>query len=147
MRIEVFVNTGYYPTAHAHKRLNGCGGVARGYALDKLYQYAHDLLYARKIQLLFFHPTGGCNPADELSRKFGVHTSAKVVSRKMVNDMGLPPLAHSCQPLSDDAETDHFQAVKQLYLNQGPFRLTMGPVIFPEKNYYEGAHEADVYDM
>eukprot|EP00796_Vickermania_ingenoplastis_P007805 gene7805-biopygen5234 len=71
---KVAVVTDHFPIAHAQKRLNGYGGIGRGYALNRLYEYTYDLLFTRKINVVFFYLTGRLNPADQLSRKFGVNT-------------------------------------------------------------------------
>jgi len=77
---KVAIVTDHFPIARAQKSLNGYGGIGRGYALNKLYEYSYDLLYHRKIQMVFFYLTGRCNLAVELSRNFGVYTSAKAIT-------------------------------------------------------------------
>lgn len=114
---KVAIVTDHFPIAHAQKRLNGYGGIGRGYALNKLYEYSYDLLYKRKIQVVFFYLTGRCNPADELSRNFGVKAAAWEIVRHQVGDMGLPPLSHTRSPLCDEAETRQFQPSKNFKLN------------------------------
>lgn len=114
---KVAIVTDHFPIAHAQKRLNGYGGIGRGYALNKLYEYSYDLLYHRKIQVVFFYLAGRCNPADNLSRNFGECTSSKEILVKRVNDMGLPPLSHTRSPLCDEAETGDFQPAKARILN------------------------------
>jgi len=114
---KVAIVTDHFPIAHAQKRLNGYGGIGRGYALNKPYEYSYDLLYHRKIQVVFFYLTGRCNPADELSRNFGENTSPKEILVHRVNDMGLPPLSHTRSPLCDEAETGAFQPAKTRILN------------------------------
>lgn len=56
----------------AQKHLNGFGGIGRGFTLNKLYEYAYDLWYERNIDVVFFYVAGPENPADALSRNFGV---------------------------------------------------------------------------
>lgn len=106
---------GRYLIALAPKRLNGYGGVGLGYALDKPYGCAYDLINARKIQMVFFYAAGGWGPAHKLSRNFVAHTTAKEVAGKMVNGIGLPPLADARSPLFDEA--GNFEPGKQLHLS------------------------------
>eukprot|EP00796_Vickermania_ingenoplastis_P006393 gene6393-biopygen4064 len=82
---KVAVVTDHFPIAHAQKRLNGYGGIGRGYALNRLYEYTYDLLFTRKINVVFFYLTGRLNPADQLSRNFGVNTKEIVI--KAADDM------------------------------------------------------------
>eukprot|EP00796_Vickermania_ingenoplastis_P001346 gene1346-biopygen1082 len=97
---KVAVVTDHFPIAHAQKRLNGYGGIGRGYALNRLYEYTYDLLFTRKINVVFFYLTGRLNPADQLSRNFGVNTKEIVI--KAADDMGLPPLKGTRSPLCDE---------------------------------------------
>lgn len=114
---KVAIVTDHFPIAHAQKRLNGYGGIGRGYALNKLYEYSYDLLYHRKIQVVFFYLTGRCNPADNLSRNFGENSNTKEIRSQCVNDMGLPPLIQTRSPLCDEAETGEFQPAKAARIN------------------------------
>eukprot|EP00796_Vickermania_ingenoplastis_P006772 gene6773-biopygen4609 len=85
--MKIAVVTDHFPIVHAQKKLTGFGGIVRGYSLNKLYEY--DLLFTRNIQVVVFNLTGKLNPADQISRNFGVHTQAIIV--KDADDMGLPP--------------------------------------------------------
>eukprot|EP00796_Vickermania_ingenoplastis_P000937 gene937-biopygen778 len=97
---QIAVVTDHFPIVHAQKKLTGFGGIGRGYSLNKLYEYTYDLLFKRNIQVVFFYLTGKLNPADQISRNFGVHTHAIVV--KDADDMGLPPLKGTRSSLCDE---------------------------------------------
>jgi len=68
---RVALVTDHFPIAHAQQRLNGFGGIGRGYALNRLFEYAYDLAFHRGIEVDFFYVSGPSNPADHLSRNFG----------------------------------------------------------------------------
>eukprot|EP00796_Vickermania_ingenoplastis_P011476 gene11476-biopygen8329 len=55
----------------AQRRVNGFGGIGRGYTLNKLFEYVYDLWFHRDIQVTFFWLQGKVNPADTVSRIFG----------------------------------------------------------------------------
>lgn len=109
---KVAVVTDHFPIAHAQKRLNGYGGIGRGYALNKLFEYSYDLLFQRKIQIIYFYLTGKLNPADQLSRHFGGTITDFRIIVKDADDMGLPPLCGARSPLCDEFETGIFQHAK-----------------------------------
>lgn len=104
---KVALVTDHFPIAHAQKRLNGYGGIGRGYALNKLFEYTYDLLYKRNIQVVFFYLMGRLNPADQLSRHFGGSVKDYNIVVKDADDMGLPPLAGTRSPLCDEYEFGH----------------------------------------
>lgn len=136
--------TNHYPTSQPKKRLSAYVVVGRVYALNKPYVSAYDMLYARKMQVVFFYLGGGCGPADEVSRASWAHTAAKEVPRKIVGDMGPLPLAHACSPLFVEAETGNFHPEKLVKLNYGTLRLTMWPTALPKKNYKEASNDANL---
>lgn len=107
--------TDHYPIAHAQKQLNGYGGIGRGYALNKLYEYTYDLLYKHNIQVSFFYLMGRLNPADELSRHFGGAPNDRNITVRRADDIGLPPLKDTRSPLCDETE---FGRVRPIYRNE-----------------------------
>lgn len=95
------VVTDHYPIVLAQRRLNGYGGIGRGFALNKLYELVHDLRTQRGILVDFFYIAGPCNPADELSRNFGEDTEqGNVLARRCVATV-LPPLSQTYSNLCD----------------------------------------------
>lgn len=68
---RVALVTDHIAIVHAQRRTNGFGGIGRGYTLNKLFEYVHDLLFHHDIQVTFFHLSGKVNPADTISRTFG----------------------------------------------------------------------------
>eukprot|EP00796_Vickermania_ingenoplastis_P011493 gene11493-biopygen8344 len=68
---KVAVITDHEAIVHAQRRSNGFGGIGRGYALNKLFEYVYDLWYHRAIEVTFFFLSGKANPADSISRSFG----------------------------------------------------------------------------
>lgn len=110
---KIAIVTDHFPIAHAQKRLNGYGGIGRGYALNTLFEYTYDLLYKRNIQVVYFYLTGRLNPADELSRHFGGTVRSRNIIVKDADDMGLPPLLGTRSPLCDEYLTGHTRPEKE----------------------------------
>jgi len=69
---RVALVTDHFAIAHAQRRSNGFGGIGRGYTLNKLFEYVYDLGFYHNIQVTFFYLSGKVNPADTISRHFGV---------------------------------------------------------------------------
>jgi len=65
----------YVAIVHAQRRNNGFGGIGRGYSLNKLHEYAHNMRYTHGVGTTFFYIEGPSNPADTLSRYFGAEAS------------------------------------------------------------------------
>lgn len=63
--------TDHEAIVRAQRKLNGYGGIGRGYALNKLYEYVYDMWFNNNIEVTFFYIAGKLNPADSLSRNFG----------------------------------------------------------------------------
>ncbi|ORC85650.1 TATE DNA transposon [Trypanosoma theileri] len=51
---RVAVVTDHFPIAHAQRRLNGFGGIGRGYALNRLFEYTNELFHTKAVQVVFF---------------------------------------------------------------------------------------------
>lgn len=100
---HIAVVTDHFAIVHAQKRENGFGGIGRGYALNKLYEYAYDLWYTRGIQVVFFYVKGEENPADQLSRHFGAEGS-EVHHNIVVGEStsSFPPLSTFYSPLAEN---------------------------------------------
>jgi len=98
---RIAVVTDHFPIVHAQKHLNGFGGIGRGYALNKLYEYTYDLLFNRNIQVFYFYLAGRCNPADEVSRRFGDVNDFRIVVRQ-ADDMGVPSLQGTRSNICDE---------------------------------------------
>lgn len=96
---RVALVTDHFPIVLAQRGLNGYGGIGRGYALNRLFEYTYDLLFERNIQVTFFYLAGECNPADELSRNFGGVSGDRCIVSADGNGMGLPPLSCAFSPL------------------------------------------------
>lgn len=65
------VVTDHEAIVRAQQKLNGYGGIGRGYSLNRLYEYVHELRHSRNIDITFSYIAGPTNPADSLSRNFG----------------------------------------------------------------------------
>ncbi|KAK7199014.1 hypothetical protein NESM_000869300 [Novymonas esmeraldas] len=100
---RIALATDHFPIVHAQKQLNGYGGIGRGLAWNKLYEYAYDLLYERNIEVVFFYIAGPLNPADTLSRNFGEYmpTAGSSLVRSWVSDVALPALGSTFSPLCE----------------------------------------------
>ncbi|CAM36958.2 LOW QUALITY PROTEIN: hypothetical protein LbrM_05_1240 [Leishmania braziliensis MHOM/BR/75/M2904] len=85
----------------AQKHLNGFGGIGRGYALNKLFEYTYDLWYNRGIDVVFFYVEGARNPADAYSRHFGVDATGSLEVHR-VEPFGVPFLRHMWCPLCEE---------------------------------------------
>ncbi|CAM40471.1 TATE DNA transposons [Leishmania braziliensis MHOM/BR/75/M2904] len=85
----------------AQKHLNGFGGIGRGYALNKLFEYTYDLWYNRGIDVVFFYVEGARNPADAYSRHFGVDATGSLEVHR-VEPFGVPFLRHTWCPLCEE---------------------------------------------
>lgn len=68
---KVAIITDHIAIVHAQRRTNGFGGIGRGYTLNKLFEYVHNLDFYYGIEVTFFHLSGKLNPADTISRSFG----------------------------------------------------------------------------
>lgn len=100
---KIALVTDHFPIMYAQRKLNGYGGVGRGFALNALYRDVFDLQHSRNIHVTFFHIPGKGNPADAPSRNFGacrqgeVHMIKKSVSKAAT----FPPLRMTSSFLCD----------------------------------------------
>jgi len=93
--------TDHSAIVHAQRRINGFGGIGRGYALNKLFELVHNLWFHRNIQVTFFHLSGNVNPADSLSRYFGDAASHGGIVSFPANDTQLPLLTATFSPVCE----------------------------------------------
>lgn len=93
--------TDHIAIAHAQRRLNGFGGIGRGYTLNKLFEFVYDLWFRRNIQVTFFHLSGKVNPADAISRHFGENTAYGVVHAFPAPYTQLPLLSSTYSPVCE----------------------------------------------
>jgi len=100
------VVTDHYPIVLAQRRLNGYGGIGRGFALNKLYELVHDLRTKRGILVVFFYIAGPCNPADDLSRNFGEETSQGNVLARINVATVLPPLSQTYSNVCEEIRSE-----------------------------------------
>lgn len=94
--------TDHEPIVIAQRKLNGYGGIGRGYALNRLYEYVHDLWHTRGIEVTFFYLSGLLNPADTISRNFGEGPGdgdPRRAVRRPAPGMALPALKSTTCPL------------------------------------------------
>lgn len=85
----------------AQKHLNGFGGIGRGFSLNKLFEYAYDLWYARRIDVVFHYVEGPLNPADAFSRHFGDDDADGSLEERRVETIGVPFLSQTWCPLCE----------------------------------------------
>lgn len=98
---KIAVITDHHPIVHAQRKLNGYGGIGRGYSLNKLYKLTYDLFSERNVEITFFYIPGPCNPADVSSRYFGVRANKQpwAIVETPAPKAGLPPLMKTYCPL------------------------------------------------
>ncbi|KPA79559.1 TATE DNA transposon [Leptomonas pyrrhocoris] len=83
--------TDHSAIAYAQRRLNGFGGIGRGYALNKLYEQTNQLFHEEGVVVLFFYINEKSNPADTFSRNFGADVEEGVL-RRLIDGPSLPQL-------------------------------------------------------
>lgn len=93
--------TDHFAIAHAQRRTNGFGGIGRGYSLNKLFEYVNDLEFLRGIRVTFFYLSGKVNPADTISRHFGVEDEAGSVRIFPAPGTQLPLLESTFSPVCE----------------------------------------------
>lgn len=93
--------TDHIAIVHAQRRVNGFGGIGRGYALNRLFELVHDLWFHKNIQVTFFHLSGNVNPADSLSRYFGDIAEHGGLISFPANDTQLPLLSATFSPVCE----------------------------------------------
>jgi len=98
---RVALVTDHFPIVHAQRRTNGFGGIGRGFSLNKLFEFTYDLWYTHNITTTFFHIKGPSNPADALSRVFGVEARGSTVVRQNADTTLLPSLRDTFSPVCD----------------------------------------------
>jgi len=98
---KVALVTDHFAIVHAQRRSNGFGGIGRGYALNRLFEYVYDLVHHNRIEVHFFHIHGPCNPADTLSRDFGVKATEGTVVKGFAPSTVLPALSCTFSPLCE----------------------------------------------
>lgn len=98
---NVALVTDHLPIVHAQRRSNGFGGIGRGYSLNRLFEFVYDLGHTRGIKVNFFHISGPCNPADTLSRVFGVEANNRTVSKGSAPSTLLPSLQCTYSPVCE----------------------------------------------
>eukprot|EP00796_Vickermania_ingenoplastis_P000157 gene157-biopygen144 len=99
---KVAVITDHEAIVHAQRRSNGFGGIGRGYALNKLFEYVYDLWYHRAIEVTFFFLSGKANPADSISRSFGGDPNDFGVFKFPAPYTRLPTLHSTYCPVCED---------------------------------------------
>eukprot|EP00796_Vickermania_ingenoplastis_P011339 gene11339-gene9212 len=67
-RVALVTERSHRPRSEAGERFRR---NRKGYSLNKLFEYVHDLWYRNGIEVTFFQISGPSNPADTLSRAFG----------------------------------------------------------------------------
>ncbi|KAH9597484.1 hypothetical protein LSM04_008929 [Trypanosoma melophagium] len=97
--VRVAVVIDHFPIAHAQRRLNGFGGIGRGYALNRLFEYTNGLFHTKAVQVVFFYIAGPCNPADHCSRNFGVDRGAPSITSHPADDCLVPLLRTNYGPI------------------------------------------------
>lgn len=97
--------TDHFAIVHAQRKLNGYGGIGRGYALNRLFEYVHDLWTSRGVDVVFFYVTGVTNPADDFSRNFGVRNGRNDLQLTVANadHLELPSIKSTFSPLCEEA--------------------------------------------
>lgn len=105
---RVALVTDHFPIVHAQRKLNGYGGIGRGYSLNKLFEYVHDLQFVGQVEVNLFYIAGPLNPADFISRNFGElpENSAGNIFKREVHGMGLPALRTTYSPLCEEKHTE-----------------------------------------
>eukprot|EP00796_Vickermania_ingenoplastis_P007757 gene7757-gene6129 len=98
---RVALATDHEAIVHAQRRANGFGGIGRGYSLNKLFEYVHDLWYRNGIEVTFFQISGPSNPADTLSRVFGGEARGGQIVRKPAATTCLPSLRYTSSPVCE----------------------------------------------
>jgi len=99
----------------AQRRLNGYGGIGKGYSLNRLFQKTYDLRHPpRSVEVYFFYIVGDLNPADPLSRHFGEardddelgeHADVQLVVHRE-DATGVPSLVDTASPLCEAVEME-----------------------------------------
>ena len=102
--IKLAVVTDHLAIVCAQKKLNGYGGISRGYSLNRLYEYVYDLSYDKGIDVTFFFLKGQLNSADSISRHFGGLGEEDNIVVQPASDMGLPSLEGIWYPLCEKGE-------------------------------------------
>ncbi|CAD2217442.1 hypothetical protein, conserved [Angomonas deanei] len=100
-KMRLAIATDHYAIVAAQRKLNGFGGIGRGYALNKLYELCNSLLVEQAISVTFFYVIGSLNPADTLSRNFGVGDNKDLVWQKDAIQTRLPNLGRLYCPLCE----------------------------------------------
>ncbi|KPA86243.1 hypothetical protein ABB37_00476 [Leptomonas pyrrhocoris] len=101
---RVAMVTDHFPIVHAQRHLNGYGGIGRGYALNRLYEYTYNLWAERNIDVVFFYIAGAVNPADTYSRNFGENDYFSCLTVDRAAGLSLPPLSSTYSPLCEGNE-------------------------------------------
>lgn len=99
---RVALVTDHIAIVHAQRRNNGFGGIGRGYSLNKLYEFTHDLRFQHGIDVTYFYIDGPCNPADTLSRTFGVEAANGLIIRRPAPTTLLPSLRSTYCPVVEN---------------------------------------------
>eukprot|EP00796_Vickermania_ingenoplastis_P005508 gene5508-biopygen3337 len=99
---KIAVITDHEAIAKAQRRCNGFGGIGRGYALNKLFEFVYDLWFTRGVEVYFFWLKGTSNPADGISRTFGVTVDPSMSSRSLPTTHKF----HYCHPPSHRSARD-----------------------------------------
>lgn len=95
---RVAIITDHFAIVRAQRKLNGFGGIGRGAALNRLFHVANPL------DVTFFYVSGLLNPADPLSRNFGVEDNDGQLTEGPADDISLPMLRTLFCPLCEEEE-------------------------------------------
>lgn len=104
---KIAIVTDHQAIEKAQRKLNGYGGIGRGYALNKLYEMVYDLSFINNIDITFYHIPGRLNPADSLSRNFGGDRLDANITKRITNDTALISLRCTQCALCEEKRSSH----------------------------------------
>jgi hypothetical protein len=94
---KIAIVSDHFPIEHAQRGSNGFGGIGRGQALNRLYEF----VYSREAETTFFFISGKLNPVDEPSRNFGAELADGRIRECSDANTRIPPLqtcfSHLCE--------------------------------------------------
>ncbi|CAD2214073.1 hypothetical protein, conserved [Angomonas deanei] len=99
---RVAVVTDHEAIVAAQRKLNGFGGIGRGYTLNRLFELTYNMLYTEGILVVYFYIAGPQNPADTLSRVFHHHNSFGEIRTLDASGLRLPSLKETFCQLAED---------------------------------------------
>jgi hypothetical protein len=92
---KIAVATDHFALAHAQRKLNGYGGIGRGRSLNRMYELTNS------YDIAFFFVAGASNPADTISRNFGVTGKNGEIVEAPADDVVLPLLRMTFCPIAE----------------------------------------------